>query len=57
MPLESRPSLRARLSTFDNFNWSGTGFLLDDGRLVTAGHVIKPWLFGVSDDDTAKMHA
>lgn len=40
---------------YDNFNWSGTGFLLDDGRLVTAGHVIKPWLFGVSDEDTANM--
>ena len=40
---------------YDNFNWSGTGFLLDDGRLVTAGHVIKPWLFGVSEDDTADI--
>lgn len=39
----------------ENFNWSGTGFLLDDGRLVTAGHVIKPWLYGVSEDDTSKI--
>ncbi|MDR1592996.1 MAG: FHA domain-containing protein [Prevotellaceae bacterium] len=29
--------------------WSGTGFLLDDGRLVTARHCIKFWRFSVSD--------
>lgn len=40
---------------FENFNWSGTGFLLDDGRLITAGHVIKPWLFGVTENDTADI--
>lgn len=36
---------------FDDWEWSGTGFLLEDGRLITAGHVVKPWLFGVDDDD------
>ena len=35
----------------DDFEWSGTGFLLDDGRLITAGHVVRPWLFGVDDDE------
>ena len=37
---------------FDDMEWSGTGFLLNDGRLITAGHVIKPWLFGLSTEDT-----
>lgn len=25
--------------------WSGTGFMLSDGKFVTARHVIEPWLF------------
>jgi S1-C subfamily serine protease len=25
--------------------WRGTGFLLNDGRFVTARHMIEPWLF------------
>lgn len=29
----------------DQFRWSGTGFLLSDGRLITARHVIEPWFF------------
>jgi V8-like Glu-specific endopeptidase len=33
------------------YAWSGTGFLLDDGRLVTARHCIKFWRFGVSDEN------
>lgn len=28
-----------------NFNPMGTAFLLDDGRFVTARHVIEPWFF------------
>jgi pSer/pThr/pTyr-binding forkhead associated (FHA) protein len=39
----------------DDYEWSGTGFLLDDGRLITAGHVVRPWLFGVDDDDQRKI--
>jgi|TARA_B110000971_G_scaffold65148_1_gene66738 pSer/pThr/pTyr-binding forkhead associated (FHA) protein len=34
-----------------DYEWSGTGFLLNDGRLITAGHVIRPWLFAVDDED------
>lgn len=30
---------------------SGTGFLLDDGRFVTARHVVEPWYFISSEDD------
>lgn len=34
--------------------YSGTGFLLDDGRFVTARHVVEPWAFwsdGSGEDD------
>jgi FHA domain len=35
-----------------DFRISGTGFLLKDGRFVTARHVVRPWLFvGFSGDD------
>jgi pSer/pThr/pTyr-binding forkhead associated (FHA) protein len=29
----------------DRFSWSGTGFLLEDGRFFTARHVVEPWSF------------
>jgi len=35
-------------------DWSGTGFLLNDGRFVTARHVIEPWYYaklGDNEDD------
>jgi len=35
----------------DDFGWSGTGFLLDDGRLVTARHVVEPWYYPSSSED------
>lgn len=35
--------------------WTGTGFLLDDGRFVTARHVVEPWYFHASDDDEESM--
>ncbi len=28
-----------------NFGWSGTGFLLNDGRFVTARHCVEGWLY------------
>lgn len=34
-------------------NWSGTGFLLSDGRFVTARHVIESWNYVSSEDDDA----
>jgi S1-C subfamily serine protease len=34
-------------------NWSGTGFLLSDGRFVTARHVIESWNYLSPDDDDA----
>jgi S1-C subfamily serine protease len=35
----------------DEMRWSGTGFLLDDGRFVTARHVIEAWAFPEGPDD------
>ena len=39
-----------------DFKISGTGFLLTDGRFVTARHVVNPWSFvrPSSDDETSK---
>ncbi len=34
---------------------TGTGFLLDDGRFVTARHVVEPWMYLSSEDDTNKL--
>jgi hypothetical protein len=31
------------------FSWSGTGFLLDDGKFVTARHCIQGWRFSVDE--------
>jgi len=31
----------------------GTGFLLEDGRFVTARHCVEPWMFDVGDMQTA----
>lgn len=31
--------------------WSGTGFLLNDGRFVTARHVVEPWFFFKDNKD------
>lgn len=32
------------------FPYTGTGFLLSDGRFVTARHCIEPWLYNVPDN-------
>lgn len=34
---------------------SGTGFLLSDGRFVTARHVVEPWMFPSGEDDTQNI--
>lgn len=38
--------------------WSGTGFLLNDGRFVTARHVVEPWYFieGEPDNDMVTLN-
>lgn len=35
-----------------NYGWSGTGFLLDDGRFVTARHCVEGWLYGNPTEQT-----
>ena len=35
----------------DSVGWSGTGFLLNDGKFVTARHVIEGWNYPVSDNE------
>ena len=30
---------------------SGTGFLLNDGRFITARHVVEPWMYPTSEND------
>ena len=37
-----------------DFQWSGTGFLLEDGRFVTARHVVEPWVF-INKDDPSNL--
>jgi pSer/pThr/pTyr-binding forkhead associated (FHA) protein len=36
----------------DDIGWSGTGFLLDDGRFVTARHVVEPWYYWKQGEQT-----
>lgn len=38
------------------FGWSGTGFLLNDGRFVTARHVIEAWQFPGNDEDLFQLN-
>jgi len=39
----------------DDYWWTATGFLLDDGRLVTARHSIEPWCFVRSYSDSMNV--
>lgn len=50
--LPSGESFEVECGSGDNNlpSWSGTGFLLDDGRFVTARHVVEPWYFLNSGD-------
>mgnify|MGYP002856427513 CR=1 FL=1 len=41
-----------RSEEIDDFNWTGTGFLLSDGRFVTARHVVEPWMYPDFNDTT-----
>ncbi len=34
---------------------TGTGFLLNDGRFVTARHVVEPWMFPSGEDDVQNL--
>ena len=41
--------------TSQNDLWTGTGFLLSDGRFVTARHVVEPWYYFKGKDDPMMM--
>lgn len=45
-------SLEGEEAEFENVGITGTGFLLDDGRFVTARHVAEPWMYPESASDT-----
>ncbi|CAN5328816.1 hypothetical protein BH09BAC1_BH09BAC1_04600 [soil metagenome] len=34
-----------------DYGWTGTGFLTEDGRFVTARHCVQGWRFGTEDND------
>lgn len=36
----------------EGYGWSGTGFLLDDGRFVTARHCVEGWLYQYPEEFT-----
>jgi hypothetical protein len=40
---------QGQTETVDDYNWSGTGFLLNDGRFITARHVVEPWAYLTSE--------
>ena len=39
----------------EEIRWTGTGFLLNDGRFVTARHVVEPWFFIQSEQDSVSL--
>ena len=41
---------QGKMQVLNDYNWSGTGFLLTDGRFITARHVIWPWAFFNRED-------
>ena len=41
----------------DNARWQATGFLLKDGRFVTARHCVEGWLYGAYNGDDALSRA
>jgi len=43
MKIEAEVGSSSGLKIIDSIGWSGTGFLLEDGRFVTARHVIEGW--------------
>lgn len=43
--------LGAEKATITDLNWSGSGFLLDNGKFITARHVVEPWCFISGNDE------
>ncbi len=49
-------TFQGETKVFENIG-SGTGFLLDDGRFITARHVVQPWMFPSNEDDKLQIAA
>lgn len=47
-------SYEGQTKTLENIG-SGTGFLLSDGRFVTARHVVEPWAYPSGPEDTNNL--
>ena len=47
-------SYEGQTKTLENIG-SGTGFLLNDGRFVTARHVVEPWVYPSGPEDTNNL--
>ena len=47
-------SYEGQTKTLENIG-SGTGFLLSDGRFVTARHVVEPWMYPSGPEDTNNL--
>jgi Trypsin-like peptidase domain len=43
-------SFQGQTEEFTDYKWSGTGFLLDNKKFITARHVIESWFFFTEDD-------
>jgi len=48
-------SYQGRTEESTDYSWSGTGFLLDNKKFITARHVIEPWFFFTEDDQTGML--
>ena len=45
-----RASYEGTTEEITDYRWTGTGFLLDDGKFITARHVTEGWFFLQQDD-------
>ncbi|MFZ4401307.1 MAG: FHA domain-containing protein [Bacteroidales bacterium] len=47
--------LNGETAIINDYKWSGTGFLLDNSRFVTARHVVESWYFINKDDENGVL--
>lgn len=39
------------VKSFEDYIWTGTGFLTNEGKFVTARHVVEPWYFPTAENE------